>query len=467
MHMFGSSVGAVAVVLVGLGGLGAVDAHASVISLPTTKFTLNNGMTVLLHEDHSVPRVRIAIRFRVGSSRETPGRTGFAHLFEHLMFEGSEHVAEGKFIEAIEAVGGENNAFTTEDETFYYEEVPSNAVDIPLFLESDRMGFYASKIEGALVDRQRDIVKNERRQRVENVPWGNGQELLPSLVFPKGHPYSWSVIVSMQDLSSASIDDVRSFYSTWYAPNNAVMAVVGDFDTATMQKTLENWYSDVPSRGAPAKATAAPATLPGEKRVVIEDPSAPLPRLTIVWPSVELFHKDDANLDLAAEALSANAGSRLQKRLVHDMQVAQQVSVYQHSMERAGTFNIDVIAVPGVPLAQIVAAIDDEIAKLKATGPTDAELAAARAKIETGMADQLDGLDGKASRLIGYEVLLGDPNGFERDLNRYRKADAQAVADTMRRVLGKGRVILSAVPTGMASLAVINPSTTATAGGAR
>ncbi len=437
--------------------LAASAAAAAPISVPTTKLTLKNGMTVVLHEDHSVPRVHFGLRFGVGSSRETPGRTGFAHLFEHLMFEGSAHVPEGKFDQWLEAAGGENNAYTSEDVTFYYEEVPSNATDLPLFLDSDRLGFFVDKLVPDLVDGQRDIVKNERRQSIENRPFGDVELLLPPVLWPKGHPYSWNVIGSMRDLSAASIDDVRSFYGTWYAPANAILVVVGDFDSKTMKHQIEGWYSDVPGRGAVEKAKPAPAALLAEKRLVIEDAQAPFGMLQLVWPTVEQFHPDDANLDLLAAVLGGGAGSRLTKRLVHELQIAQQVSVAQGSMERAGTFNITVLANPGGDLNAIARVVDEELAKLKAGGITAEELDRARAGIETDMANALDSLGDKAQRLAAYTAAWGEPDGFERDLKRYRAATPQSVLDVAKRRLGVGRVVVSAVPPGQSSLAVVSP----------
>ncbi|MCC7108565.1 MAG: insulinase family protein [Deltaproteobacteria bacterium] len=437
--------------------LAATASAAAPLSVPTTKFTLKNGMTVVLHEDHSVPRVHFGLRFGVGSSRESPGRTGFAHLFEHLMFEGSAHVPEGKFDQWLEAAGGENNAYTSEDVTFYYEEVPSNATDLPLFLDSDRMGFFADKLVPDLVEGQRDIVKNERRQSYENRPWGNAELLLPAALWPKGHPYSWPVIGSMEDLNKASIDDVRSFYTKWYAPENAVMVVVGDFDTSAMRKQIEHWYADVPGRGAVEKPKPAPHTLAAEKRMVVEDPQAPFGQLQIVWPTVETFHADDANLDMLADILGTGAGSRLTKRLVHELQLAQQVAVYQQSMERAGTFTIMVLANPGGDLNAIARVVDEELARLKKDGVSAAELERARVGAETAMANGLDSLSGKAQSLAQYTATWGQPDGFERDLKRYRDVTAQSVAEVARRRLGKGRVVLSALPPGQAQLAVVNP----------
>ncbi|OGQ26208.1 MAG: hypothetical protein A2138_17950 [Deltaproteobacteria bacterium RBG_16_71_12] len=425
--------------------------------MPVTKFTLKNGMTVVLHEDHSVPRVHFGLRFGVGSSRETPGRTGFAHLFEHLMFEGSAHVPEGKFDQWLEAAGAENNAYTSEDVTFYYEEVPSNAVELPLFLDSDRLGFFVDQLVPDLVDGQRDIVKNERRQSIENRPWGDVELLLPPALWPKGHPYSWNVIGSMEDLSAASIDDVKSFFGKWYAPENAIMVVVGDFATADMKRNIEHWYSDVPGRGAVEKPKPAPATLAGEKRLVIEDAQAPFGMLQLVWPTVEEYHADDADLDLLASVLGAGAGSRLTKRLVHELKIAQQVSVYQYSMERAGSFNIVVLANPGGDLNAIARVVDEELARLKDGGVTPAELERARAGVETYMADALDSLGDKARSLAQYTAAWGRPDGFERDLKRYRAATPRSVVDVAKRRLGAGRVVVSALPPGQTALAVTSP----------
>lgn len=434
---------------------------AAPISVPYTKAKLKNGLTVILHEDHAVPRVYMSLRFNVGSARETPGRTGFAHLFEHLMFEGSAHVPEGKFDQWLEAAGGENNAYTSEDETYYYEEVPSNSIELPLFLDSDRMGFFADKLVDNVVDKQRDIVKNERRQSYENRPWGRADLLLPEALWPKGHPYSWPVIGSMADLSAASIEDVRNFYTKWYAPENAVLVVVGDFKTKEMMKLVEKWYGDVPARGGDPKTYALPApklhTMTGEKRIVVEDEIAPLPKLTVVWPTVQLFHPDDAALDLLASVLTQGAGSRLQKRLVHELQIAQQVSAYQQSMQQAGELHIEVIAQPGVNLRQIMIVVDEELARLREGGVKEDELTRAKNQIETQIADQLDSLGGKAGKLSAYQTYLGEPDAFERDLARYRAATPASIVDVAQRRLGKGRVVMSTVPKGKVDLAIINP----------
>ncbi|HEY4222790.1 MAG TPA: pitrilysin family protein [Myxococcota bacterium] len=447
---------AAAIVVVAALISGAAVAAPAPIKVAYEKIVLKDGLTVILSEDHAVPRVFMSMRYRVGSGRETPGRTGFAHLFEHLMFEGSEHVPEGKFDQWLEAAGGENNAETGEDQTYYFEEVPSNAVDLPLFLDSDRMGTLIQKLAPDFVDKQRDVVKNEVRQNVMNRPWGIGELLLPPAVFPKGHPYSWDVYGSMDDLSAASVDDVRAFWTKWYTPENAILTIVGDFDMKTMKQKVAHWYSDVPGRGAPEKPKPAPSSLKGEKRVVAEDPLAPLAQLTIAWPSVALFDPDDANLDLAASVLSSGAGARLQKRLVHDLQIAQSVSAAQQSHERTGEFSITILAQPDVPLPKILAVVDEELKKLAQDGIQEDELQRAKNQFETSTADVLDSLQAKAAALSSYQAFLGEPDAFERDLSRYRLASPASVVDVVKRRLGKGRVVMSIVPKGRSDLAVIN-----------
>lgn len=426
------------------------------LNIESERFALKNGLSVILVEDHSVPRVHMSLRVRTGSSWETPGRTGFAHLFEHLMFEGSKNVPEGKFDEWLEAAGGENNAWTSEDITYYYEEGPQNALDLMLFLESDRLGFFLDKLDATLVDGQRDVVKNERRQSYENRPYGTADLSLSELLYPKGHPYSWPVIGSMKDLTAASVDDVRSFFLSHYTPENCILTLVGDFENKAARAAVEKWFSDVPSRGGRPAPAPAPVKLSGEKRAVFED-DVELPRLSFVWPSAPAYAPDDASLDLLAAVLAGGESSRLVKRLVHEMQVAQSVNATQMSHERAGEFAIEVYAFPGTKLTDIARAVDEEVARLLRDGPTEAELARARAGVEANIFDTLDSLSGKASSISTYAMAWGDPDSFGRDLQRYRDANVDAVRAAAKRTLTRGRVVMSVVPKGGLSLAVINP----------
>jgi len=432
---------------------GVATADAAELVVPYTRFVLPNGLTVIISEDHSIPRVHTTLRFETGSSREIPGRTGFAHLFEHLMFEGSKHVPEGSFDRWLSAVGGENNAYTTQDATVYYEEVPSNALELPLFLESDRLAYFIDQLRPDIVDGQRDVVKNERRQSYENRPYAKAQLILPSLLFPPGHPYSWPVIGSMQDLSAASVEDVKEFYRRWYRPSNATLVICGDVETDHARKLVEKWFADVPSREAPpAPAPPAPVQLTNETRTYVED-TVDLPKLIIAWPTVPAFHPSDANLDLLANVLADGMNSRLYEKLVYDLRIAQSVNAYQQSLALGGYFVIEVMARPGTKLDKVLGLVDDEVRRLESDGITERELDRARNGIETSFYGALQDIGAKADHLAFYSARAGDPDYFEEDLSRYLAAAPSDVKVAAARWLTPGRVILSVVPTGKADLA--------------
>lgn len=442
-----------------------VTAAPDPLHIESTRFALKNGLTVVLVEDHSVPRVHMSLRVRTGSAWEVAGRTGFAHLFEHLMFEGSKNVPEGKFDQWLEAAGGQNNAWTSEDFTYYYEEAPSNALDLMMFLESDRLAYFLDKLSSGLVDGQRDVVKNERRQSSENQPYGTADLAVPSLLFPTNHPYSWPVIGSMADLSAAGTDDVRAFFTAHYAPENMILVLVGDFEAGAARDAVEHWFAEVPSRGGRPAPPLAPVHLTGEKRAVFED-DVELPRLTFVWPSAALFTAEDAALDLLSATLANGESSRLVKRLVHELRIAHSVSAGQESRERGGQFSIEVLAFPGQKLSDIVRVVDEEVARLLRDGPTEAELSRAQTVNEAQLFDQLDSLSAKAERVSAYTMLLGDPDSFAIDLARFKKLRRDDIVAAGRRTLTRGRLLLSVVPRGHLEQAVINPVLPAL-GGAR
>ncbi len=318
---------------------GAADASER-LAVPYEMFRLPNGLTVIVHEDRSAPIVSVNCWYHVGSGRETPGRTGFAHLFEHLMFEGSKNVPEGAFDRWLEAVGGDNNGSTNNDRTNYWENAPANALEVPLFLESDRMGFLVDAMSPKAVDGQRDVVKNERRQGVENQPYGRVEDLLPPALFPKDHPYSWPVIGSMEDLSAASYQDVVDFFRKWYGPANASLVVAGDVDAKEVRRVAEKWFADVP-RSEPVEPYAPrPVVLREEKRLVLEDKvqlPASLPR--VGDPPVLRPRRRRSRRGRRACSPSGK-NSRLYKRLVYDLQVAQDVTAYQGSAALASTFQV-------------------------------------------------------------------------------------------------------------------------------
>jgi len=441
------------VLLLGLAGAATPDGG---LAVAYHAFRLENGLTVFVHEDHSAPIATVNAWYHVGSAREKPGRTGFAHLFEHIMFEGSQHVPEGAFDRWLEAVGGSNNGSTNPDRTNYWENVPANAVELALFLESDRMGFLLLALTAETVDGQRDVVKNERRASYENRPYGMAELALLSAMFPPDHPYSWPTIGSMEDLSAASREDVVEFFKKWYGPGNTSLVVAGDVDAAAVRGMVEKWFGAVPA-GAPVEPLAArPVVLAEEKRVVIED-RVQLPRLYVQWPTPPAFSGADAALDALAAVLAGGKNSRLYKRLVYDLEAAQDVSAFQDSQALASTFNVIVTARSGRTLAEILALMDEEVARIRAEAPSERELVRFKNQLESRVYDQLEqvgGFGGKADQMNRYHFYAGNPDYFEEDMARYRALSPADVRAAAFEFLRPERVVLSTVPEGRRELAV-------------
>jgi zinc protease len=428
-------------------------AQAPALEVPYERMTLPNGLTVILHEDPSTPMVAVNVWYHVGSGREKPGRTGFAHLFEHIMFEGSGNVPEGAFDEWLEAAGGFNNGSTTTDRTNYYEMVPKSALALALFLESDRMGYLLDAMSPEKVDGQRDVVKNERRFRVDNRPYGNAYILLNENLYPADHPYHWPVIGSMEDLSAASYEDVVEFHRTWYAPSNAGLVIAGDIDVEETKRLVQHWFSDVPAGPAAGPMDGPAAFLDRETRIVYED-RVQLPRMYMCWLSPAIYTPGDAELDVAANALARGKNSRLYRRLVYEMEIAQDVSAYQSSAELSSEFCIVTTARPGRTLQELELVIQEEIDLLKHEGPTDREVHRAVNQYEASFLSGIESILGKADRMNGYHFRTGNPDYFNEDLARYgalTPGDVQAMVQ--RYLRNDGRVILSIVPEGQPELA--------------
>jgi zinc protease len=411
-----------------------VPASAPAIQVAYTQFTLPDGLHVILHEDHSVPLVTVNTWYHVGSANEQPGRTGFAHLFEHLMFMGSGHAPYGEFDSQLETVGGSNNASTANDRTNYYIDVPSNALELALFFESDRMGYLLDAMKPMTVDAQREVVKNERRQSYENRPYGMSEITLGEMLYPEGHPYHWPVIGYMPDLTAASYEDVVNFFKTYYTPANASLVVAGDIDPARTRQLVEKWFADVKSGPRPKPMTIPGVALTGVQKKTITD-KVQLPRLTLAWLTPRHLEPGDGALDVVADVLAGGKNSRLYKRLVYDMQIAQDVSAFQESMSLSSNFQIVATPRPGHTVEELQKVIDEEIAKLQNEAPSAHEVERSVNQIEASFynrMERLGGFGGKADQINGYFSETGDPDYFNEDLGRYRSlspSDIRAAAE--------------------------------------
>ena len=405
------------------------------------KYTLPNGLDVILHVDRKLPIVHVNQWFHVGSKNEKPGRTGFAHLFEHMMFQGSRNAKDEYFVYAEKAGAnlseGGVNGTTDTDRTNYFVTAPSANLENLLWLESDRLASLLDVVDQKKLDNQRDVVKNERRQGLENQPYGRWFKLFQENLFPAGHPYSWTVIGSHEDLTAASLEDVKEFFRQYYTPNNLSLVIAGDFDPAVARRLVEKYFAGIPPGPALDRPARFIPTLAGEKVVEVND-RVPQERVYMAWPSPEYFAPGDAELDLAARILSDGLSSRLNRTLVYDKQLCSNVTSFQISAEIAGGFVVQATARPGASLREIEAIVTDEIARLAKSGPTSAELERARTKQEFDFVSGLErigGFGGKADLLNKYNTYLGDPGLLEADLGRYRRATPADVQKTVDRWL--------------------------------
>jgi zinc protease len=454
--------------------LGLLCAHLSVplsaqsLRVPYQTFTLPNGLQVIVHEDHSVPVVAVNSWYHVGSSDEQPGRTGFAHLFEHIMFMGSQHVPTGEFDRLLEAAGADNNGSTTEDRTNYYEDGPANALPLMLYLDSDRMGFLLPEITADKVDLQRGVVQNERRQSYENRPYGLAEENILERLYPASHPYHWPVIGSMADLQAATLDDVRRFFQTYYTPTNATLAIAGDITARDARQLVERYFGDIPRGPAVTRRPPPPVQPTGVVGAVLED-RVQLPRVYDAWHTVKAFSADDATLDVLANVLAGGRSSRLYRRLVYELQIATDIVAFQDGGRIDGKFEIYATARPGHDLGELQRVIDEELKQLADEGPTAREVQRAQNTFEAQFLSRMErvgGFGGKADQLNFYNYFVGTPDYFQKDLDRYRKVTPAVVQRAVRTYLtsggggrggrggGGGRVVLSVVPQGKPELAV-------------
>ena len=429
------------------GVLPTASTAQSRVSVPYTSDTLLNGLRLIVHEDHSVPVVAANIWYHVGSGDEQPGRTGFAHLFEHLMFMGSENAPYPAFDRMLEAAGANNNGSTWFDRTNYYEEGPANALPLMLWLEADRMGRFLPTMDSAKVDLQRDVVKNERRQSVDNQPYGKAFETTLRLLFPAGHPYSWPTIGSMADLSAATLEDTRGFFRKYYAPNNATLVVAGDVKTADVRALVRRYFADIPRGPAIDRTTPGPFRLARDTLAVLED-RVQLPRLYYTWHAPRVHTPDDYALRLAAYALAGAKNSRLTQPLVYDRQLATEVEATQNGFRVDGFFEVVATARPGHALPELQTVIDREVARLATEGPTPRELEQAKNSIEAAFLQRLEQVSQKADMLNEYAYFTGDPDYFAKEIAGLRRITRDDVRRVARTYLLAPKVLLSVVPEG-------------------
>jgi len=417
------------------------------IQIPFESYKLPNGLTVILARDETTPTVAVNVWYHVGSKNEMPGRTGFAHLFEHVMFTGAGHTPYGIHDKLTEGVGGSNNGTTSNDRTTYYETIPSNYLESTLWLESDRMGFLLDALDTAKLNAQRDVVKNERRQSVDNQPYGLANEILMRSLYPPSHPYSWSVIGSMADLSAASEKDVKDFFRLYYAPNNAILSIAGDFDIDQARAWVTRYFGDIPEGDPITRPAAPPVTLDSEIRLVYED-RVQVPRLYIAWPTVGETSEDRFALSVLDAITSGPRTARLSKALVYDQQSAVTVTTRQDSNEDAGEWLLTITPRPGHSLTELEAAADAILESLKTEGPTAEEIQRATASLEFDFLNGLQSNLGKSFTLADGAGFHNDPGYFQTEYQKMLSVTPADVQRVAQKYLTNGRVVLSVVPVG-------------------
>ena len=428
---------------------------ALAITLPFTKRTLANGLDVIVHEDRHVPIVAVNVWYHVGSKNERPSRTGFAHLFEHLMFEGSEHYNAGYF-PPLQQAGALLNGSTNADRTNYWEVVPTSAIDRALWMESDRMGFLLPALTRERFETQRDVVLNERRQSYENRPYGMVMMALSAALYPPDHPYSWMTIGSAEDIRAMQLEDVQEFFRTYYHPANASLVLAGDIDTDRAFELAEAYFGEIPG-GVRPQPVSNGAVLLSEQRLVLED-RVEYPRIYLAWHSPAMFAADDAEMDLVGDLLANGKTSRLYKTLVYDLRIALDVSAYQSSREISSFFLLVATAAPGHTLTEIQTRIDEELRRVVESGPSVEEMERSVAQAESHFMYRLQtvgGFGGKSDQLNAYNVLRGNPGFFAGDLDRYRNATRDSLQAAAQAYLALDRrVALSVIPRGQRALAL-------------
>ncbi len=427
----------------------------SQISIKYEKYVLPNGLQVILHQDHTVPIVAVNLWYHVGSGREKQGKSGFAHLFEHMLFQGSKNVGKGDHFKLLQDAGGNLNGSTNTDRTNYWEVVPSNFLELALYLESDRLGFLLEAMDQEKLDNQRDVVKNERRQNYENQPYGLSLKIINENLYPSDHPYNWLTIGTEEDLSNATLDDVREFFREYYIPNNASLCIGGDIDIQETKTLVEKYFGEIPKGNVIDKSKPNVPVLNKNNYLVLED-QVQLPRLYIAWLTEPHFTKDEPALDILSDILSRGKNSRLYKSLVYEKQIAQDVLAFHRAGEISGAFYIYATAKPGINLTDLEIAINLELSLIRKNGIETRELDRSKNSIEASSIYRLQsvgGFGGITDQLNMYNIFVGDPGYFNENLKRYAGVTPDEIKNSCSKYLkDEGKVILSVVPVGKTEL---------------
>jgi len=422
----------------------------SEIGIEYERYVLDNGLEVILHRDPTAPLVAVNIWYHVGSGDEVPGKSGFAHLFEHMMFQGAKHIGEDVHFEILREIGGTGvNGTTNSDRTNYFETVPSHELETALWLESDRMGYMLDLLNEKSLANQIDVVRNERRQRYDNVPYGLERFAVAAALYPEGHPYRYLTIGRHEDLENASLADVIAFFKKWYVPSNATLTLAGDFEIAEAKALVDKWFASFPKLPKPEHTVVAAPPLSKNVRTELSDTFARLERLHFVWHSPALLAAGDLELGAAASALGSDGWGRLTKRLVDDERIAQSVWVFQSGSTFSGTFDVMVTLTPGdedKKRAQAIKAIDEEITRLIAEGPTAAELARHVIAVESSFVWGLEEIGARANQLQWFNHYTGDPGYAQRYVERIRALTPATVQAAAAEHLGRPRAEIISKP---------------------
>lgn len=427
------------------------------LSVAYEKYVMPNGLQVILHTDHSDPMMAYAIMYHVGSSREVPGKTGFAHLFEHLLFGGSENVDPGRFDKIIEGVGGSNNGFTSRDVTTYFEMFPKNAFEKVLWLESDRMGFFINSVTRRLMAIQQNVVQNEKRQGEDNSPYGFTEYVIDKNLYPADHPYNWEVIGEMEDLKNANLDDVRNYYGKFYGPNNATLVIAGDFNPDSVKMLINKYFGEIKLHGEVAPRSAMPVSLAETKKLFHEDNFANVPEITMVWPVPEAYSKDSYPLDFLAKILADGKKAPMYKVLVKEKQLTPSANASNYSSELAGEFTISIRANEGKTLKEIEEAVAEAFARFEKDGITDKDVERIKATSEMSFYQGLNSVFYKALNLAFYNTFLNDPGFIEKDIENIKAVTKDDILRVYNQYIkGRPHIVTSFIPKGQMGMVADN-----------